>query len=48
MTDIIADYGITLTLSILLDSGADVPQMFARSAFLNCSLKTFFGNPDEL
>jgi len=48
MTNIIAHYGITVALSVLLHRSSNVAQVFAGPAFLYCTLKRFFGNPHEL
>jgi hypothetical protein len=43
VTHVISHHGITTALRVLLNSGADVSQMFARPAFFNRQLQTLLG-----
>jgi len=48
MTNIIAHYGITVALSVLLHRSSNVAQVFAGAGIPLLTLKRFFGNPHEL
>jgi hypothetical protein len=48
VANIIADYRITVPLSMMLNRCAYVPEMLARAALLDCQLETFLSNAQQL